>query len=454
MFPSLLGAALLCTLVGDHAPLQVRGQSLRDAGGREVILRGVNFPGDAKIPPFRPITRPEELDLLPTLGINVIRLLFTWEAYEPQRGVFDTSYVDYYAQVARWAWERGVYTLVDFHQDALSRVLLHGCGEGFPEWVIPNWLAHYPPDNGERCAKWFAMMWLDHDMWRAWDALYSGTDGMREAYLRMLGRAAHNLRDVPGIIGYDIINEPRGDEANQIAPFYEDATAAIRHADPHAIIFVEPHLRVDVGLGSALPKPHFHNFVYAPHFYDGATTLLNAYLGYSLRVPIEGMKSTARDWDVPLFLGEFGSPPTTHDAIGYMRHVYDLLDDYHASGAQWSYTPGWTDAAKDGWNQEDLSIIDDTGNLRANFEARPYAQKVAGHLVTMQVLRDQHATPTLVVIWDRNQPELETEIYLPLYRGNWAVVSDASVQCVAHATTMRCHATGDGRKQVTMIGRP
>ena len=451
---SMLWAALLCTSVGDHAPLHVSHQALQDAGGREIILRGMNFPGNAKVPPFRPVAQAADLDLLPALGINVIRLLFTWEAYEPQPGVYDQSYIDYYAQVARWAWERGIYTVVDFHQDAMSRVLLHGCGEGFPAWVIPSGITHHTPDNRERCSKWFAMMWLDYELWRAWDALYTDVNGIRAAYLGMVARAAQDLLTVPGIVGYDIINEPRGDEVTQLAPFYEDATAAIRRADPQAVIFVEPHLRVDVGLGTALPKPSFDNFVYAPHFYDGATTLLNAYLGYSLRQPLESMKSKAREWDVPLFLGEFGSPPSTHNALGYMRHVYDLLDGFRASGAQWSYTPGWTNATKDGWNQEDLSIIDDKGNLRANFAARPYAQKVAGNLVTMQVVRTSRTSSSLLLVWDDNQPEQYTEIYFPLYRGGWKLQADASIQCVGEATSIRCRASGHDRKQLVIIGRP
>src|SRR5439155_19490463 len=117
-------------------PLHVEGGRFTDAKGATVILRGVNIAGDSKVPPFRPV-RPEVFDALPAWGLNVARLLFTWEAYEPQPGQYDDSYLDYYRTAVEAAWARGVYVVVDFHQDGFSRWLVSGCGEGFPKWAIP-----------------------------------------------------------------------------------------------------------------------------------------------------------------------------------------------------------------------------------------------------------------------------------------------------------------------------
>ena len=368
-----------------HAPLHVERGTFRDAESREIILRGVNISGNAKVPPFRPIDRATQLDPLPGMGVNVVRLLFNWEAFEPNRRAYDDTYLAYIAQVIAWAWDRHIYTIVDFHQDALARVLLRGCGEGFPPWVIPQTLTRYPPDNSERCAKWYAMMWIDRDMGRAWRAFYANDNNMREDFLAMVDRVARALRDTPGVIGYDLLNEPRGDELDDIAPFYHEAGSRIRAADPPAMLFVEPHVRVDIGFDTHLPKPDFGNVVYAPHFYDGPTTLFNAYL-VLLRYPFDKMRTKARAWDAPLFVGEFGVPPTTRNAPGYIGHMLDSMDTMHASGAQWSYTPGWHPSTKDGWNHEDLSIVDDAGALRANFEPRPYAQKIAGDLDIMTLV--------------------------------------------------------------------
>ena len=52
------------------------------------------------------------------------------------------------------------------------------------------------------------------------------------------------------------------------------------------------------------------------------------------------MTETARNWDVPLFLGEFGVAAETINAGDYIRAVYDRLDACLASGAHWNYTRG------------------------------------------------------------------------------------------------------------------
>ena len=51
---------------------------------------------------------------------------------------------------------------------------------------------------------------------------------------------AEKFADNPGIVGYDMLNEPFGDDALQISPLYEDVAARIRKHDKKAILFVEP----------------------------------------------------------------------------------------------------------------------------------------------------------------------------------------------------------------------
>jgi len=85
------------------ARLTVDGARFRDALGREVLLRGVNAGGRAKLPPFFAFPFAESgvaaqagapafdvavgryLDRVAAWGLDVIRLPFTWEAAEPTR---------------------------------------------------------------------------------------------------------------------------------------------------------------------------------------------------------------------------------------------------------------------------------------------------------------------------------------------------------------------------------
>src|SRR5688572_13154936 len=147
---AVLGAAAAAQAEG----LRADGRFFRDQAGAVVTLRGLNVTGDAKVPPFRPIQGEALLDRLPGFGVNVARLLFTWGAFEPERGQYDASYLDYYAGVVDALHARGVWVIVDLHQDAFSRFATDGCGEGMPAWAVSTAVTPDVPNNGKDCAQW------------------------------------------------------------------------------------------------------------------------------------------------------------------------------------------------------------------------------------------------------------------------------------------------------------
>lgn len=63
------------------------------------IFRGLNVVGKAKTPPFTPFSNLADLDTLAGLGINVARVPFMWEAFEPQRGTYNLTYLKSYQGV-------------------------------------------------------------------------------------------------------------------------------------------------------------------------------------------------------------------------------------------------------------------------------------------------------------------------------------------------------------------
>src|SRR6266542_277968 len=276
-------AAVTLLLVAARAsagPLHVDGAFIRDAQGGSVILRGVNVAGNSKVPPFIVIPNDAALDPLPSWGMNVIRFIFNWEAYEGTKGAYDdANYLAYYKRVVAAAHARGIYVIVDFHQDGFSRWSLGGCGEGFPEWAIEAQVVHHPPDNSAvNCANWGQRMAGDDELAATWDAFYAGAAGAasaRAAYIAMVSRVATALAGEPGVIGYDLMNEPYGDELKQIGPLYVDVAAAVRAVDPTAIIFVSPQAFTSAGNASELAQPTFTNYVFSPHFYDPLLYLLD-----------------------------------------------------------------------------------------------------------------------------------------------------------------------------------
>jgi endoglycosylceramidase len=397
--------------------LRVAGRRFVDPAGRTVILRGVNVSGGAKVPPFLPVTNVSSLDRLRSCGFNVIRLVFVWEAFEPFAGRYDENYLAQIRAIADAAWVRGLYVIVDFHQDGFARCVSRGSGDGFPFWAVSHRASVVTPDNGPACRRWPILMATDPGMHRSFADFYADVNGTRTRYLRMLGRVAAALASSPGVIGYDVINEPWGRERTEIGPLYMDAAAAIRAVDPTAILFLEGHVTTNAGLQTRLDRPALENFVYAPHYYHPAPVVLNGWRGGTMSIDraFAHMTAKANEWGVPLFLGEFGAPAGARRTGDYVSCLYDRLDLALGSGAQWNYSPQWNERDADGWNGEDFNILDPSGMPRANFPVRPYPRAVAG---TPSWFAFRHSIPprgehALEFVWN-HAPELgTTEIFVP-----------------------------------------
>jgi endoglycosylceramidase len=431
--------------------LRTDGSFFRDDHGRVVLLRGVDVAGNSKVPPFEPISDGAQLDPLPRDGLDAVRLLFTWEAYEPQPGVYDDNYLAWYTRTVEAAGARGLWVIVDFHQDAFSRFALAGCGEGFPSWALPSSVPPATPDNGAACADWGKRQLGDPQLGAAWDAFYADTSGVRTRYLMMVARVAAALASEPSLVGYDLLNEPAGDEVTQIGPLYEDAARAIRAVDATAILFVSPAGITSAGNATRLSRPTFGNFAYAPHFYDPGIFLYHGWGGSDENGPFAEMTGTASAWGVPLFVGEYGAPPSTDLVDPYLGTLHQQLDRALASGAQWVYTPGWTATAKDGWNTEDFSIVDDTGALRANFRLRPTLQYVAGTPTAFTVSDETVARKNaLQLTWQHDPAAGETVLFAPLvyFGGATSLAADGDLRCKSAGDFVHCTAPSAGVKRL------
>ncbi len=338
----------------------------------------MNVAADAKVPPFRPLDDLALLDPLASWGVNVVRLLFTWEAFEPERERYDDSYLDYIERVIDACQARGAWVILDVHQDAFSRFSTSGCGEGFPRWALPADVTPLSPDNGERCTSWNLQMIVDLETHRSWQAFHANENGVRDRYLALLDRLGERFGSHPNLLGFDMLNEPWGDEKTEIGPLYEAAARVLRARAPQALLFVSPHALTSGGLDTELVRPSFDNFVFSPHYYDGGVLLLGYWGGEDLTALFDRMQGVADVWGVPLLLGELGAPAEAQGGLDYVDALYAQLDRHFASAAHWAFAAHWRPLEKDGWNREDLSVVDDRGQLRANYRVRPFAARIAG----------------------------------------------------------------------------
>ncbi|KAJ1566704.1 hypothetical protein HK405_008767, partial [Cladochytrium tenue] len=264
----------------DHLDLsdQVRDANVVGCGAssnRTVFLHGMNMA--AKMPPFQLVDLSSTasiaaaLDPLQRAGFNFVRLAFTWEAYEPVQGQYNTTYLAQYVAVVKALRQRGIYTLVDFHQDSFSRWSLNGCGEGFPQWTVPSSAQHDPADitsvdslMAKMCPIWGILEVLQvvvpGDMQVVFNGLLQPGGTVQTAFLAMIGKVAGALVGETGVFAFDVINEP----FMVTTHLYEAAAAAIESAGWSApIVAVEPGTT-----NSSNTRPNIANVIYAPHHYD------------------------------------------------------------------------------------------------------------------------------------------------------------------------------------------
>lgn len=449
--------AMLTIAISAHAGvLHIENGHFVDAHGGTILLRGFNLSQRHKLPPFRPNTDPQLFAKLKEAGVNIVRLQFNWEAYELAPGVYDESYLDYYAGVLNGAGTSGIYVFIDIHQDAYSRWSLDGCGEGFPRWAIPSGFAQTAPDNGAKCFGWPLRVLLQRtEMERLFNAFYAPGNQARAHYLQLLDRLATRFAGNPFVAGYDLLNEPLGD-AQLLMQLYTEGIAIIRHRDPSAIAFLSPEMLTGAGIEETkLPAPRFGNVAFAPHYYD---PLVYAYLWLGWRYEPVAAKNRelARRWGAAVMLGEFGAPPSPL-TTPYLQMIYEDLDRFGDSSTQWSYTPEWNPVSLDGWNYEDLSVIDDHGNFRSNFTLRPYARRTAGTYGSMNVkTRSLFAAPSATFTWT-NQPALgSTEIFIPRNffgaRAARISVQGAGLACSHHSSeqVLSCYSASAGIMKIIL----
>ncbi len=368
--------------------LHADGTLFRDSLNRVVTLRGVDSGERSKFWPYVPFDFADggfasELALFmeeaQSWGIDAMRLTYAWAALEPVQGQDDSNWLSMYDQLVDAAWAHGIYVVVDFHQDNYAEVL---CGDGFPAWTIPYDAG--PPHHD--CPNWESMAISDPQIEGAFDAFWDASAPVQAPYESQWDVMIARYKDRPGVIGFEPINEPEwGSDPNEalfesttLTDFYGAMVTRIHGEAPSALIFIDPPGLDGGTLSTTLLEPNgdaggTQGVVFAPHYYPIIGPAENPMTG------LTNWTNIGAQWNVPVFVGEFGRPNTDTGTPAYIQGIWNAFDTLGLSGTQWEYS-----ITSQLWNSEDFSLVAEDGgeNPVAAEIIRPFARAVAGSAIT------------------------------------------------------------------------
>jgi endoglycosylceramidase len=404
--------------------LAVSGQRIVDGAGRTVHLRGVNAGGRSKFAPYAPFDFPAGgydaalavyLDRARSWGIDVLRVPFSWQALEPIEGQIDEAYLGRLDALIDGAWQRGMWTILDFHQDLYAEPF---CGDGFPSWTLAE-----PGPPRHDCADWHTL-YESAEVQAAFDAFWSDTSGVRTKFFAMWQRMVERYRDHPGVIGYEPINEPHPGTAsvpdwgaNVLTQFYQDMALLIATADPGALVFLDTTALDGVRGSTSLAKPLGEHLVLAPHSYD-PLALFGDEVSAEVEQRLSPWAALGASWDMPVLIGEMGIRAAHPDAAIHLRRHLDAMEALGLHGTWWEYSQ-----SADIWNHEELSLVaaDGTESDMVRELARPYVRALAGTVVSSTAASGEQValryTPDGTAPTEIALHQLETEGFVVGARG-------------------------------------
>lgn len=383
----------------DSMRLTTSGTDLLDSAGRRVLLRGSNFGGQSKLPPFFPFSfqesgLPEQAGALPfneamaayvdtvgEWGMNAARVPFTWEAVEPVMGEYDAQFLERYSAFVAALTAKGLHVIVDFHQDVFARPF---CGDGFPLWAIPL----EPSELNYGCDAWFTGYISNDEVAASYESFWADENGIQQRFIGMWEEMIAATDDIDGVIGYEIINEPGfGTSVSTsefgpkvLTPFYNEVAPALHRAAPTALIFFDSTGLDATTATTELLRPDGDYLVFAPHYYLPGVIFFGTWDGEGdITGDIGNWKTLSEEWDIPVLLGEFGVRVTAENGSEYLRANYDALDTHLLHGTVWE-----TSASTHDWNDENMSLLTSDGEPEPTLSTalRPYPAATAGALVS------------------------------------------------------------------------
>jgi endoglycosylceramidase len=399
MRPALAGVAAVwlataaAALAAPTAPLGHDGRWITDARGRAVILHGINMV--YKRPPYEPAATgfgPDDARFLARHGFDNVRLGVIYGAVEPQPGAYSAAYLRGIERTQELLARHRIFSLLDFHQDLYNERF---AGEGFPDWAVVDDGLPAEPLSG------FPGSYLSSPgLNRAFDNLWANRPapdgvGLQDHYAGAWRAVASRFDRQPYVLGYDLFNEPwpgsdvpscvgtsgcPAFESQKLAPLSERAIDAIRDVDRRHLVWYEPVVLTNYGVGQNHPDTgdpraglSFHTYCF-PGF-GGMPCPAQE------EKSIQNANERADANGDTLLLSEFGATDDAED----INRVTALADRYMTSWQWWHYC-ACDDPTTSGPGDVQAIVRDPSQPPRGDnllrdklaLIERPYPQAVAG----------------------------------------------------------------------------
>lgn len=465
------------------------GRHFADESGRVLILHGIAFTyKEHNSEQFSAEFDADDAEFLARNGLSLLRLAVFASGVMPGPGQFDAGYVDGVARIVDVAADAGLSVIVDFHQDVYANKY-HG--RGMPDWMGVDDGVPVSPNTGNLAANYFA----NPAVWRAFDNFWmnkSAPDGvpLQEHYARAWRYVAARFADHPGVLGFEIMNEPfpgtqwttcaspagcPAFDTLMLTEFSKRIGKAVTEVAPGKFVIYEPNVTFDFGAdtyhGDIDVRPAaFSYHVYCLGLQFGTPPTGDAGCeDLGERPQFQYAAEHADAYHVPLILSEFGhfTAGQDEDVSGVIDRVANLAAEIGSSWTYWDYALGNPQGAKPYGSAEILKDLrkppteDNLVTERVNAVVRAYPRAVAG---TPEDYAWDAATKTFTLDYTPVRAAGSgsfgagsiTEVFVPArqFPSGYAVaVTGASVDSAPGAQILRL-ALNEGADRVTLTITP
>jgi endoglycosylceramidase len=214
------GTQLNCEyLTGGH--ISASGTRFIDTFGRQVIFKGINKVNKDQESNYTDADSAETYTRFEQWGFNCVRLGVIWDGVEPEPGKFDEKYLDKLEKRVNWAAQKGLYVLLDMHQDLYGISSSKGIkmGDGAPQWATMT--DNQPQVNGNI---WSDSYLISPAVQKAFDHFWANSPasdgvGIQDHYARMWQHVAKRFAGNKMVLGFDLMNEPfNGTQGKSVLP--------------------------------------------------------------------------------------------------------------------------------------------------------------------------------------------------------------------------------------------